>query len=182
MTSAQQASVSRSRRRAPASWKLDAVHFPRPLTRYWAEMHPAPFKRGSTEFARFYGMLIGGLAMAYVNGFGYMTQLPGAGEEIPQRFQRADEVFERKLWREQLRDWDETSSRPRSRRTGSCSRSIPTRSPTTSWPRTSTRCRDHHAAMIYQHMRFTAARSCRRATSSPTSATGRASRRPSCSA
>ena len=31
-------------------------------------------------------MLIGGLAMAYVNGFGYMTALPAPEEEIPQRF------------------------------------------------------------------------------------------------
>ena len=36
---------------------LDAVHFPRPVTRYWAEMHPGPFRRGYAELARFYGLL-----------------------------------------------------------------------------------------------------------------------------
>src|SRR5687767_7637373 len=30
----------------PGSWEIDAVHFPRPVTRYWAELHPAPFERG----------------------------------------------------------------------------------------------------------------------------------------
>ena len=33
---------------------------------------------------------------------------PAPDEEIPQRFQRAEEVWQDKLWREQLRDWDET--------------------------------------------------------------------------
>ena len=33
---------------------------------------------------------------------------PVADEEVPQRFQRAEEVLANKLWRDQLRDWDET--------------------------------------------------------------------------
>ena len=45
----------------PGSWTLDVVHFPRPLTRYWAEVHPEPFMRGFSEFTRFYGMLLGTL-------------------------------------------------------------------------------------------------------------------------
>src|SRR5947207_6047058 len=40
----------------PGSWELDAVHFPRRVTRYWAEVHPEPFTRGSGEFCRYYGM------------------------------------------------------------------------------------------------------------------------------
>ena len=47
-------------------------------------------------------------------------------------------------------------SRRPSPSTARCRPSIPTRSPTTSWSRTCARCRDHHAAMITQHMRFTA--------------------------
>ena len=45
----------------PGSWALDPVHFPRPVTRYWAETHPEPLKRGTSDFARFYGMLIDGM-------------------------------------------------------------------------------------------------------------------------
>jgi rifampicin phosphotransferase len=41
----------------PGFWELDPVHFPRPATRYWIETHPAAFKRGTSEFARAYGML-----------------------------------------------------------------------------------------------------------------------------
>ena len=90
----------------PGSYELDPVHFPRPLTRYWTEVHPAAFAAGTADFARYYGMLMGGLRMSYVNGFGYKSVAPPPEEEIPQRFARAEEVFAGKLWREQLREWD----------------------------------------------------------------------------
>jgi hypothetical protein len=52
-------------------------------------------------------MLIDCLQMGYVNGFAYKQVLPAPDAEIPERFQRAEQVFAQKLWREQLRDWDE---------------------------------------------------------------------------
>ena len=67
----------------PGSWAQDPVHFPRPVTRYWAEMHPEPFARGTHEFARYYGLLLAGLNIAYVNGFAYNSTPPIADEEIP---------------------------------------------------------------------------------------------------
>src|SRR4051812_5216110 len=82
----------------PGSWVLDPVHFPRPLTRYWQEIHPAAFKKGTNDFARFYGLLIDGLEMGYVNGFGYRRVVPAPEAEIPERFQRAEEVYAQKLW------------------------------------------------------------------------------------
>src|SRR2546427_3668509 len=91
----------------PGSWEQDPVHFPRPMTRYFQETHPPSFKRGTNDFARFYGMLIDGLQMSYVKGFGYNQVLPAPDAEIPQRFQRAEQVFAQKLWREQLRGWGE---------------------------------------------------------------------------
>ena len=51
--------------------------------------------------------LLGGMQMSYVNGFAYRSVTPVSDDEIPERFQRAEEVFEKKLWREQLREWDE---------------------------------------------------------------------------
>ena len=95
MTTAETAGELRFAPPGPGFWEQDPVHFPRALTRYWTEVHPAPFARGTADFASFYGMLIGGLAMAYVNGIGYKTVLPAPEEEIPQRFQRAEEVFAR---------------------------------------------------------------------------------------
>ena len=141
----------------PGGWAQDPVHFPRPVTRYWAETHPEAFKRGTNDFARYYGMLIDGMEMAYVNGFAYNTLRPVAEEEIPQRFQRAEEVFEGKLWREQLRDWDETrkpSSIAAHRKLQAVDADALSDDELATYL---TRCRDHHAAMISQHMRFTAA-------------------------
>jgi pyruvate,water dikinase len=132
------------------------VHFPRLLTRYWTELHPEPFARGTAEFASFYGMLIGGLAMEYVNGVGYKTVRPVPEQEIPQRFQRAEEVFAGKLWREQLRAWDETfkpAAIAKHRELQAVDADPLTDDELVAYLG---QCRDHHAAMIAQHMRHTA--------------------------
>ena len=97
----------------PGPWDIDAVHFPRPVTRYWSELHPEPFVRGFSEFTGFYGMLIAGRANQYVNGFAYGATLPVADEEVPR-----------------------PASPRRSAATASCSPSIRARCRTTSSPRT----------------------------------------------
>ena len=141
----------------PGFWEFDPVHLPRPVTRYWIEIHPAAFKRGTSEFARLYGMLIDSLDMAYVNGFGYKIARPAPESELPQRFQRAEEVYQRKFWREQLRDWNETY-KPASIKAHRELQSIdPDTLSDDALAAHLTRCRDHHAEMLYQHMRHTAA-------------------------
>ena len=140
----------------PGSWEQDPVHFPRPMTRYFQETHPPSFKKGTNDFARFYGLLIDGLQIGYVNGFGYNQVLPAPDAEIPQRFSRAEQVFAQKLWREQLRDWDEN----RKPSAIAMHRELQTIDPDAlsdaELVAYLTRCRDHHSAMIAQHMRFTA--------------------------
>lgn len=141
----------------PGTWEQDPVHFPRPMTRYWQEMHPAAFRKGTSDFARFYGMLIDGIQVAYVNGFGYNQVAPAPEADIPQRFKRAEQALAQKAWREQLRDWDETH-KPSSIATHRKLQGVdPDTLPDTELAIYLTRCRDHHAAMISQHMRFTAA-------------------------
>jgi rifampicin phosphotransferase len=141
----------------PGSWEIDAVHFPRPVTRYWTEMHPEPFRRGFREFTRYYGMLLDGIEYAYVNGFCYKAMLPAPPEEVPARFARAQEVFDNKLWRDQLREWDETS-KPASIKVHRELQSIdPDQLSDAELADYLGRCRDHHSEMIYQHMRYTGA-------------------------
>jgi pyruvate,water dikinase len=141
----------------PGTWELDAVHFPRPATRYWAQIHPEPFRRGVAEFSRYYGMLLGGMQMSYVNGFAYRSVTPVSDDEIPERFQRAEEVFERKLWREQLREWDEVA-KPAAIGTHRALQAVdPEALSDRELLAYLTSCHDHHAQMIYQHMRFTGA-------------------------
>ena len=101
-------------------------------------------------------MLIDSLGAAYVHGFGYRSMVPVAEDEVPARFQRASEVIQGKLWREQLRDWDETV-KPDSIRAHRAVQSVdPGSLSDQELVEYLTRCRDHHAAMIAQHMRYTA--------------------------
>jgi phosphohistidine swiveling domain-containing protein len=140
----------------PGSWEQDPVHFPRPVTRYFQETHPPSFKRGTNDFARFYGMLIDGLQMSYVSGFAYYQVLPAPDAEIPQRFQRAEQVFAQKLWQQQLRDWDEKhkpSAIALHRKLQAVDPDVLSDAELVTYL---TNCRDHHSAMIAQHMRFTA--------------------------
>jgi rifampicin phosphotransferase len=102
-------------------------------------------------------MVIDGPDHRYVNGFAYSTIAPVDQAEIPERLQRADQVFEQKLWREQLREWDETfkpASVARHRELQSVDADALSDDELVAYL---TRCRDHHSEMIYQHMRFTAA-------------------------
>src|SRR2546425_7911052 len=139
----------------PGSWEQDPVHFPRPMTRYFQETHPPSFKRGTNDFARFYWMTIDGLQIGYVNGFGYNQVLPAPEAELPERYQRAEQVFAQKLWREQLRDWDE-HRKPSSIATHRELQAVkPDALSDAELVAYLTRCRDHHSAMIAQHMRFT---------------------------
>ena len=141
----------------PGSWELDAVHFPRPATRYWSEMHPEALGRGFSEFTRYYGMLLDSMDYGYVNGFAYHFPRPVSPEQVPERFQRAAEVFEKKLWREQLREWDETF-KPASIATHRELQAIdPDQLSDAELAEYLARCRAHHIEMIYQHMRFTGA-------------------------
>jgi pyruvate,water dikinase len=99
---------------------------------------------------------MGGLSMAYVNSIGYITQLPAPEAEIPQRFARAAEVMAGKLWREQLREWDETvkpAAIAKHRELQSVDADALSDEELIEYLG---RCREHHRAMISQHMRYTA--------------------------
>src|SRR5271170_2529769 len=140
----------------PGSWEIDAVHFPRPVTRYLTDTHPDAFRRGVQDFARFYGLLIDGLEYRFVNGFAYKTVRPVTPDEIPQRFQRAEEVFRGKLWREQLGEWD-GAVKPASIKAHLELQAVdPDKLSDDDLIAYLTRCRRHHAEMVSQHMRYTA--------------------------
>jgi pyruvate,water dikinase len=126
------------------------------VTRYWCETHPAAFGAGTSYFSRYYGLLIQGLFTSYVNGFAYNQVRPAPEEERPERFARADEVLARKLWREQLREWDEEKKPAAITRHREIQAVDPASLSDDDLVEYLRRCRDHHAAMITQHMSFTA--------------------------
>jgi pyruvate,water dikinase len=125
------------------------------VTRYWAETHPDAFVRGTTEMCSYYGLLLGRMVMQYPNGFAYTLREPAPDEEIPARFARASEALASKAWREQLREWDE-ESKPKAVATHRELQAIdPDALSDAELAAYVARCRDHHARMITQHMRYT---------------------------
>jgi len=140
----------------PGPWKQDAVHFPRPMTRYFQQTHPAPYLQGTREFSQYYGLLIDGLQMAYVNGFAYYQVLPVSEAERPARLERAEQVFAKTLWREQLREWDEVCKPTAVRQHRALQAVDPDSLSDNELVAYLVHCRDHHAEMMVQHMRLTA--------------------------
>jgi pyruvate,water dikinase len=127
------------------------------MTRYWQETHPPAFEKGTNDFARFYGLTIDAIQMGYVNGFAYRQAVPAPESDIPERFKRAEQVFSQKLWREQLREWDE-KCKPSSIATHRELQAVdPDALSDTELAFYLKRCGHHHSAMLTQHMRFTAA-------------------------
>jgi pyruvate,water dikinase len=120
-------------------------------------MHPEPFARGFQELTEYYGLLFNGLVYEYINGFAYSQMRPLEEHEIPGRIARAQQVIDGQLWREQLREWDEIykpQSIAKHRELQEVSADALTDEELAAYLR---RCREHHADMIFQHMRFTGA-------------------------
>lgn len=133
------------------------MHFPRPVSRYWREIHPAAFRRGTADFARAYGLLFEALEMAYIHGFAYRRVTPLADAELPERFRRAEEVFAQKFWRQQLQEWNDTVKPAAIAAHRQIQAVEPDALSDDDLAGYLQRCRDHHAAMLAQHMRYTAA-------------------------
>jgi rifampicin phosphotransferase len=104
----------------PGPWMQDSAHVPDGYSPIMAELYPEHAMRGFAEtFAR-WGALLDGLAWGTVNGFPYHQPLPFdrpgpdgppaaefIGTEIERRAAVAAAAFENKIWREDLRLWDD---------------------------------------------------------------------------
>lgn len=89
------------------------------MTLLLQEIYPDGFSRGFTEALAPFGMLLDTLRLEYVNGFPYTQPVPfdagpnaprtpdEFGAEIGRRAVLAADAFERRIWREGIRRWDE---------------------------------------------------------------------------
>ena len=107
--------------------------------------------------ARYYGMLIDGLEMAYVNGFAYNTITPRRRRS----FRRASSAWTRSSKASSggssFASGTRRASRLRLQRIASSRRLIRAHFSDAELVAYPTWCRDHHAAMMFQHFRFTGA-------------------------
>jgi pyruvate,water dikinase len=111
----------------PGAWELEQTHFAKPATRYASTVIAEPLAKGFGEGTKRYGLLLDTLRMAFVNDFAY-AKFAGVGApdnatgppprpifmllvrlhpEIRRRVASAPDVFTKKLWREDIRRWDE---------------------------------------------------------------------------
>src|SRR5688572_8230539 len=111
----------------PGSWELEQTHFARPATRYVGAMFADPLARGFGEGTKRYGLLLDTLKRLFDNDFCY-GKFAGVGApenasgppprpifalltrlhpEIRRRIAAAPDVIDKKLWREDMRRWDE---------------------------------------------------------------------------
>ncbi len=141
----------------PGSWALDAVHVPRPFSRFQAEIHPPNVATGFRAGARRYGLLIDTLDWRLINGFAYSVPVPAPEPDIPARFEAAEKAFADKLWRRDLTLWmDQTkpASIEAHRNLLSVDPKILSRDRLLAYL---DQCRHHLALMIQQHHAFNAA-------------------------
>ena len=141
----------------PGPWDLDAVHFPRPATLYWSDLHPDAGARVFGELGAYYGLLMGTMEFAFIKGFCYHRMLPVAPERAPERFARAEEVFANRLWRDQLREWDEVAKPASIQKHRELQAIDPEQLSDAELSEYIGRCAQHHRDMLFQHFRFTGA-------------------------
>lgn len=109
----------------PGTWRLNDLHYPRPVTRYKRDLPSSLTTEGAKRGQSKYGFLAD-IEVEFVNGFQYLSNQPVDGmpaseslpvtvEEIPstpktefqRRVQNAQETFETRRWRKDLDRWDE---------------------------------------------------------------------------
>ncbi len=111
----------------PGPWEAEGVHFPRPITRFGREGFRRAFMKGFAESTARYGLLLSHFEVEFVNDFWY--QQPAAfgapkGAKGPPpgpvlwlltrlhpsmraRIRTIRDAFANKVWRQDLRHWDE---------------------------------------------------------------------------
>jgi pyruvate,water dikinase len=110
----------------PGAWELESTHMQHPATRWTAQVFPEFMMKGFKHATANYGALLDHLEVTVINGFIYMCPRPvGAPKtakgpppklifklltklhpELRKRIKRSRVVFEQKLWREDVAQWD----------------------------------------------------------------------------
>jgi pyruvate,water dikinase len=107
----------------PGTWELDTTHFSRPISQYCSGVAGPSFERGFKEGCERYGLFLSYLKSAYIHGFCYSKPVlalvpedapPGPPPdgffdqpELVARFANSKAAIEGRLWRADLKRWDE---------------------------------------------------------------------------
>ncbi len=153
----------------PGSWQLQEVQFPRPMTAFVTQPQIAAFRRGMADGIARFGLLLEGFEPASLHGFFYYQLVPrtvpprwllALVTRLHPRFRRriatSKRAFEDRIWRDELRWWDD-ELKPAAIRAHLALQAIdPSGLDPAELERHLVACRDHYERMVYQHHRFTA--------------------------
>jgi pyruvate,water dikinase len=107
----------------PGTWELETTHLSKPVTAYTSAVFPDGLMRGFKEGTERYGLLLSHLKPVFIHGFCYMKAVPAfvpedapsgpppegffEQPELVSRIERGQQAIENKLWREDLKRWDD---------------------------------------------------------------------------
>jgi pyruvate,water dikinase len=156
-------------------WELETAHFPRPISRFAGELFIRAFPKGFAESSARYGLLLSHFKGALVNNFIYQQPVafgaPEGAEGPPPkpilwlltrlhpkmraRIADCERAFETKLWRSELKRWDD-EARPDAIKKHKAIQAIdPATLDDTELAAYVERCAAHAEAMILLHHQFT---------------------------
>ena len=151
----------------PGPWTQDSAHNPVSQTRIVREIYPDGFNEGFIEAFAGYGLLLDMLAMGVVNGFTYHQpqpfDMPGPdgpkdpdwiGAEIGRRTEIAARAMDEKIWRDEIRMWDDEvkpAAQARHRELGAVDLTSLDDAALLAHLQT---CLAHVTEMVYQHHRY----------------------------
>jgi rifampicin phosphotransferase len=156
---------------SPGCWELEATHLSRPITRWGTAVFPDAFSSGFRYSTSRYGLLLDYLEPAIINGFEYVCARPvGAPKsakshpprlifklltwlhpEIRRRIRRSALVFEQKLWRDDLAEWDRELKPAIARENEAMQRVDPRRLDDAALAQHLERCRDLVHRGVFRH-------------------------------
>lgn len=110
----------------PGAWELETTHLSRPMSRWLMRTFPEAATEGFRAGTKRYGLLLEAMEFTTVNGFVYICArgvgapkgakghppkfifklLSKMQPEVRRRIRRSAEVFETKLWRKDVEEWD----------------------------------------------------------------------------
>ncbi|MFT7675452.1 MAG: phosphohistidine swiveling domain-containing protein [Gammaproteobacteria bacterium] len=155
----------------PGCWELDTTHFSKPLSLFSASAIPPGSRRGFMEGTARYGLLISHMANVVIHGFNYSKMVmafapddapagppPEGYFEMPDMVARIEagvEAIANKLWREDLRIWDEDIKPDSIRRNNTLQTINPTDLDIAALIDHINDCSENLTEMWYRHHRFT---------------------------
>ena len=156
---------------SPGSWELDTTHFSRPVSLFASSAFPKPTKRGFKEGTARYGLLFSHTTGSIQHGFAYSKLVmafapddappgppPEGYFEMPEMQARLDigeQAIANRIWREDLKLWDEEIKPDSIRRNDALQAVNPDELDSQALIQHINDCHENLIEMWYRHHKFT---------------------------